>query len=281
MLNQSFRQVFVTNTPNLLVSGTTVDLGVGQVGFFDGNNYAATASPTYTKNKALYIGQGRADVPDALMLGLSGNTELSKLIKGKRITGFRGHKASRGRTESMTVGYDGVDITKTLSAKCGQDKVFYLKLSGEPVNKLYSSTGIIRQYHIDAGPCADCVAGDANCDDVCAEPLADKLVHAINSDKYNKGLVRAKKLVNCNPAQAAISGTVSNTRYQVSQSDAGDQAALGGVQSQYAGKQVRVVSRSGSVSTYEIIQPTASSAPSALSNLNNVVIPDCTPPNAA
>jgi len=63
MLNQSFRQVFVTNSPALLAGGATVEnIGVGQVGFVDAKTYKGVTSPTYAKNKALQIVQGTPDL---------------------------------------------------------------------------------------------------------------------------------------------------------------------------------------------------------------------------
>ena len=56
MLNQSFSQVFVTNSSAILASGSTVaNLAVGQIGIIDANTYFATTTPTYAINKALKI----------------------------------------------------------------------------------------------------------------------------------------------------------------------------------------------------------------------------------
>src|SRR5688572_7540243 len=97
MLNQSFRQVFVTNNPVLLASGTTVDLAVGQVGIFDGKSYAATTAPTYATNKAISLWYGMPDVPTFLMAGIPQTNQASKLIKGKLLKKIRRKSAHRGQ----------------------------------------------------------------------------------------------------------------------------------------------------------------------------------------
>ncbi len=107
MLNQSFRQVFVTNTPVLLASGSTEDLAVSQVGIFDGNTYQATVTPTYATNKALQISQGMPDtfwLP--LMAGIPQTNQHSKLIKGKLISKFRKKTAHEGQTRSDVAAAD-------------------------------------------------------------------------------------------------------------------------------------------------------------------------------
>lgn len=302
MLNQSFKQVFVIDNPVLLAQGTTVDLGVGQLGIFDGNTYKATQSPTYAKNKALIFAQGRPDMSSqGLMAGMSNASHKTKLIRGKTIKNFRGFKAQRGKNEIATIGFDGLDVTKTLRANCNQEKVVYLKLTGEPMTKLFSDQGVTRQYHLTTPSCNGCTNDDP-CAVVCAEPLADQLISKINSDPKINSYVRASKLVSCTPVRPPITGSVSYTRYQVNVVDNGDVQALGMVQDaypqsieQYDGypgtgsftglgslysdrnitNGVKRVARDGVVSVYELVQRTANTAPTAFSSSFNVVIDNC------
>src|SRR5688572_15615412 len=178
MQNQSFRRVFVSNTPVLLASGTTVDLAVGQIGIFDGNTYAATTAPTYATNKAITIWQGMSDVSHLpLMAGVPQTNQASKLIKGKLLKKIRRKSASRGQNQVVAIGFDGIDVTKTLSARCGDVRTVYIKATGNPIDKLYSTKGFIRQYRIDTGCCDEC--GGDSCADVDPSVLADVLVEKI------------------------------------------------------------------------------------------------------
>ncbi len=275
MLNQSYSHVFVTNTPKLLASGTTVDLKTGQIGIFDGNTYQAVTAPTYAKNKALILAQGRPNQPWlALMAGIASDSYKTKLIKGKRITEFTGKKPSRGHQEAITVGFDGSDITKTLTGISGNVETFYLKLTGLPVSKLYSTQGIIRQYKIDAGCAVGCEDGE--CDAVPAEKLADLLVEKINSDAKINMFVKASKLVYYPTATPSVT-KVSYKRFQVTIPDDGSVAAETAVGVQYPGVvSVKRVSRDGIYSTYELVNIGSAANPTAVSIVPSPVIPQCT-----
>lgn len=273
MLNQSFRRVFVTNTPVLLASGTTVDLAVGQIGIFDGNTYAAAPAPTYANNKAITIWQGMPDVSHLpLMAGIPQTNQSSKLIKGKLLKKIRRKSAHRGQNQVVAIGFDGIDITKTLSAKCGEVRTVYVKATGNPIDKLYSKQGFIRQYRLDTGCCDEC--GGDSCADVDPSVLADLLVEAINNDpKWNAGggqLFRARKVLST--ALSTVGATLYNV-YNLSIADNGDDASLAIVQVQYPGFTVKRIARDGIISTYELIKTGA--APAAFTNAGLFVINDC------
>jgi hypothetical protein len=275
MLNQSFRQVFVANTGVLLQTGTTVDLAAGQVGIFDANTYSAVGSPTYGQNKAIQIWLGMPDVSHLpLMAGIPQTNQSSKLIKGKKLKKIRRKTAARGQNQQVVIGFDGIDTTKNLTAKCGEVRTVYVKLSGNPIDKLYSKQGLIRQYRLDTGCCDDC--GGDNCADVAPETLADALVEKINSDpKWNGGggqLIRAKKILS---EALDTSGSEEYTEYSVSIADAGDVESLSTVQVQYPQKAISRIERSGIISTYYFIQPTADAAPADFTNAGIFTIADC------
>lgn len=272
MLNQSFRQVFVTNTPVLLASGTTVDLAVGQIGIFDGRTNAATTLPTYATNKAIYLTQGMPEVPAFLMAGIPQTNQHSKLIKGKLLKKIRRKSASRGQNQVVAIGFDGIDTTKNLTAKCGEVRTVYIKATGNPIDKLYSKQGFIRQYRLDTGCCDEC--GGDSCADVNPSVLADALVEKINNDpKWNAGggqLFRARKILST--ALSTVGATLYNV-YQLSIADNGDDASLATVQVQYPGFIVKRVERNGIISTYELIKTGA--APAAFTNAGLFTIADC------
>jgi len=270
-LNQSFEQTFVVSTPVLLAQGTTANLAPGQVGIFDGDTYAATTNPTYAKNKALIIAQGRPDLShfsELLLTGFDSASDKSKLIKGKKITGWSGKRASRGKREVITVGYDGADITKNLTSVSGINKHFYLKLSGLPINKFHNPDGIIRQYIIDKG-CIDCDSTPVD-----PEVTADELVAKINGDKEVNKFVRASKLV-YNPGGGSAPVSVSYTQYLLTVTDGGDNSALAAVASSYPGLIVKPITRTGNTTTYELVRPTSLGLPAAYVQTQPIVLSDC------
>lgn len=274
MLNQSFRQVFVTNSPALLASGSTVEtIGVGQVGIIDARTYKATTSPTYANNKAFRFVQGTPDLSYLpLMAGVPNENEYSKLIKGKLIKNFRGKRAKRGRNQIITVGFSGdVSDTDTINARPGDQKFFYLKLTGPSIDKLYSNQGLTRQYFIDGG-CVD------DCTDNCAvvadnRKLSESLALQINSDPQVNKFVKATVVTSCNPALAAET-LVDCYRFEVKICDTRDDVATGIVQSQYPGAKVTRVRTEGSLSVYQIIKDD-NTLPAAVSNAGFILIPDC------
>jgi hypothetical protein len=249
-----------------------VDLAVGQVGFFDGNTYTATTAPTYATNKAIYIGQGMPDVSHLpLMAGIPQTNQLSKLIKGKLLKKIRRKSASRGQNQVVAIGFDGIDTTKTLSARCGEVRTVYVKATGNPIDKLYSKHGFIRQYRIDTGCCDEC--GGDSCADVDPSALADILVEKINTDpKWNAGggqLFRARKVLS---SALDTTGTTVYNIYNLVIADNGDEASLATVQVQYPGFTVKRISRDGIISTYELI---ATSLPAAFTNAGLFTIANC------
>jgi len=268
----------VTNTPVLLASGSTEDLAVSQIGIFDGNTYAATTTPTYAINKALQISQGMPDLSwIPLMGGIPLTNQHSKLIKGKLITKFRKKTAHQGQNQKYAIGFDGYDSTKTLFAKCGEKKAVYLKLTGNPIDKIYSVQGLIRQYWLDTGCCDDC--GSDSCAEVSAIQLANSLADKINDDprlKFNSydrpGLVKASTIQS---TTINTSGSIQNTVYTLTVADRGDNNALAFVAVQYPGVDVDRIGRDGINSTYQIIQPSSLAAPAAFSNANIWTIPNC------
>lgn len=282
MSQQSFRQVFVSPTGTLLASGQTVEaIAVAQVAILDGNTHVATTTPTYAKNKALELVWGTPDLGDLpLMSGTVNQNEYSKLIKGKLLKNFRGHKAKRAQSEKVTVGWSGdVNDTDTLFAKPGEVKHLFIKLTGAPIDKLYSKQGITRQFSVKAGATDDC--GDP-CTDVDCRLLVDELVKAINSDpligsnrpngSLGNRLIKASSLVSCETPPSL--DTETDYKFDLIICDTGDDAALGTVQSQYPDDIVKRVKRDGSSSTYEVVRET-NTVPDSFNNEGVAVVPDC------
>ena len=280
-MNQSYNQVFVTNSATIATSGTTVDLAVGQIGIFDGRTYAATTTPTYFKNQSLVFGWGTPDLSyiaggagtqGILLSGIFNETEKSKEVKARLITGFRGHKAQRGQTQIITVGNSGdLSDTDNLFIKPEETKVLYVKLSGTPIDRLYSTQGLIRQYRV-TGPCAD------DCTDTCGNVadnrfVAQQLANQINQDPKVAGLVKASVITQY-VGTAPTDTPTTCFNFTLTICDNGDGVALGTVQAQYPGSTITRVARAGSNSTYQVTL-TTNSLPSAFTNAGLTIISDC------
>lgn len=271
-MNQSFKQVFVTNSGTLLASGTTTDLSVGQVGIFDGDTYQATTTPTFFKNKSIRIGWGYPNIPPAaIMSGMFNQNEISQKIAGKRIKNVRVFRAVHPRPEVVTVGWSGdVSDDSTLTVPAGESKSFYLRLTGAPIDKIYSTQGFLRRYVVE-GPCIDNCA-DGCTDSVDCRAIAESLAKKINLDPKVKGLVKASVISECDPAVSV--STVPCYVFTVTICDDGSDTSLGYVQSQYPGTTVTRKTRVGSNTTYSVTKD-VNTAPAAVSNAGLTIIPDC------
>lgn len=276
MAQESFRKSFVTNNGSLLAGGQTVDaLAIAQLGILDGNTYVGTTTPTYAKNKALYFVWGTPD-PKVItpVSGTYSQNEYSKLIKGKLITGFTGKKAQRGQHQVITVGWSGdVSDTDTLSAKPGEIKKLYLKLSGNPIDKLFSKQGLVREYVFESKIVDDCTDTCVNVDPrLISKSLADQ----INSDPIfvnTARFVKVSELVSCSPSLDALP-SIDNFVFQLRVPDTRDDVALGIVQAQFPTLKIKRVGTEGAVSVYEASK-TVNSAPSNFSNVGMTLIPEC------
>lgn len=279
MPHQSHRDVFVSNNPALYTSGPTDGLANGQIGIFvyDVKKDQVAVLPNYATTRAIQIFQGTPELPTNLLAAVSNESDRTKPIKGKKIIDWTGRKAERGQNQIIALGYDGVDTTKTISAKCEQTKSVFIKLSGGPIDQIFHTEGkgYVRQYLLNSGCCDDC--GD-DCAEVSAEAMADDLIKQITNDpilslgtRTGNKLFTAKKVTNDDPVVADD----NCQEYLLSLCDNNDDTALGLVQSQYAGSTIIRKDRVGSTSTYSLIQDSDLDAPADFSNEGLVLINDC------
>lgn len=279
MSHQSYRDVLVTNNPALLQSGFTDALAVGQLGIFlydPKKDQVALFPPNFSQHKAIQIVQGTPELPGNLLGAVANASDRSKPIKGKKILDWTGRAAERGQNQKVALGFDGVDITKNLTALCEQSKSVFVKLSGGPIDEIFHTEGkgYVRQYNIFSGCCDDC--GD-DCAQVSAETMADDLINQIQNDpilslgtRTGNKLIRVSKL-----SDTAAVADSECTEYLLSICDNGDDTSLGLVQSQYGGETIIRKSRTGSDSVYQLILPAADPAPADFSNEGLTLISDC------
>jgi hypothetical protein len=290
MAYKSYRNCFVATTGTLLSSGTTTDLAVGQIGVFDAKTWQAQTAPSYNVSPKLVIAQGTEDrsmLPDGAALG--NETYKTPVINGKLIKSWVGKASQRPQNRIVTLGYDGVNASKTLTANPGQVYTFWIKLSGQPILNFFPDQ---RRYLVEeitiTLPCAsDCVDNCAATTD--CNVVADAIINAINGRKvagtmvngrktvggqYLSKYVKATKLLNCGTPSGYT--TTNYTNYNLTVLDAGTPDALASVQAQYPGLVITRINRIDAYSTYQFSQPAIASAPAAYQSLDSSIIPNCT-----
>lgn len=272
------QRFWVSNLPTLLQSGTINNLAVGQFGIFDAKTNQAIANPTYQNNPVIYIAQGTPDHSNFVEGAMVPNVvRRTKNINGKLVKKLFGKKANRGQVELVTLGYDGIDTTKTLTAKPGETVYYWVRLTGDPIfnlnpdrNKGQIIVGAVQM------PCQNDCAD--NCTTVDCNTVAEGIIADFNSKKLVGGIpvtqyVQASKITNC--GSPAALNFLAYCQWTTTVPDDGSSDALGEVQSQYPGFTVARLSYSGVFSTYGFYDSTCTT-PTAF-NLNYLnVIPNCT-----
>lgn len=278
--HQSYREVLVINNPSLFKSGFSDDMAISQIGFFSVNSLkdqTALAAPNFSVDKVIQIIQGTPEVAGGILGAIANASKRTKPIKGKNILSFKGAKPGRGQNQILTLGYDGVDSTKTLTARCEETRMVFVKLTGGPIDEAFHTEGrgMLRQYSIFSGCCDDC--GD-DCATINAEKMADDLVKQINSDPiFSLGSRTGNKLIKVTKVKnaAAPSASVTGDIWQLSIPDEGNDAALSRVQSQYSAYTVTRVATAGAISTYQFINAQADPDPASFTNSGAILIADC------
>lgn len=274
-----YRNVFLSNIGELLASGTTTDLAIGQIGIFETKNYTPQTSPSTAQKIQIFQGTPNTDLP--LGAGTPNLSYRTQVIDVSKVTGWVGKKAQKPQNMIVTIGYDGVDTSKTIAPKVGKDYKVFIHLSGQPISNVLGGINsgtyseIVEEFVLQT-PCADdCVD---NCGDtVDCNYVTDQLLQQINERKLIGGIpltkfIKATKLTSCDTPSGFV--TVDYTKWTLTIADEGNQIALGIVQSQYPGIVVERVSRTGNYSTYELTLPEGET-PDAFQNDANTVIPNC------
>lgn len=253
----SYRYVFAASTSTIPVSGTTVDLGIGEIGVFDGKTFQATNGVTA---KSILIAQGTPDTVFPHGAAKSNHTYKTDIIKGSAVKSWKKVNGKKGSGMQITMGYDGVDTTKNLTVKQGKSFTFWVTLSGTPIANLLGDSpkthyAVWTEQFTVQLPCV------SECVDTCGDTFDPNVVGDAVIEEFGKrkiiggqlltDYVKATKLVKCDTPSGLA--TVNYTVYTLTIADAGDQAALGTVQAFYPGVKIKRVKRDGLLSTYEVI----------------------------
>lgn len=275
-----YRNAFITSVNSIPTSGDTLDLAVTQIGVFNADTYQAVTTPNFPTVKAILIAQGRDARTFPSGVGLSNENPKTQAIKAHNIVGWEGKKSQKPQNAIVTLGFDGVDTSKTFAPPVGKDVKIFVTLSGQPIAQLLggSSTthyNTITEIFTPVFPCAD------DCADTCGTTIdcnvaVDAFIKEFNARKtiggelYSK-YVKVSKVTSCDTPSGLP--TTDCTKYTLTIVDAGDQEALGQVQAQYVGDTVKRISREGLYSTYETtLCPSGSLAAFTTAD---ITIPNC------
>lgn len=271
------RKVFV-GSGAIRTSGHSADLKAGELGLFDAETFRALApGVTYTTNNKVVLAQGSFHQKDVLALGHGGLKESikSRPIHGAHITDWRFAGPQKPQSHVVTIGYDGVDTTKTISAKVDTGYTLRIFVKGSPSSRFFQHD-IYHDFFYKTVCPADCTDGCA--DPTSPVPMVEDYVKQINTHPFISPFVKAEALYD----SLAEYPSVDHTVYRLSLCDAGDSLALASVQAQYPSYSVSLVERNGTTSVYEMCIPDSAGAPSAYASGDIRVIPNCSscPPSA-
>lgn len=278
-MTNAYRYVFAASVTDVPTSGKPIDLGIGQVGVFDGKTWDATSG---INAKSILLAQGTLSTLFPQGAGKDNFSLKSDEILGRNLKSLKKIQAKKGQGEVVTIGFDGVDTNKNLTVKQGDSFTFWITLSGTPIANLLGDSPKTHyavwteQFTVQLPCVSECVD---TCGDV-FDPniVGDAAIAEINKRKiiggqYLTDYIKVTKLVSCDTPSGLP--TVSYTSYTLTIPDAGDYASLGTVQAQYPGVVVKRTNRNGIFSTYELLLLTSEGTPAPFSSEGLPVVPTC------
>ena len=212
MAANSYRNVFLTNLATIPSSGTTLDLGIGELGIVNTKTNTLTSSPNFPSVRSIQIVQGNTDrkLPKGFAWG--NQTWRTPEIPASPDIKFEVLPAQKAQNMIVTLGYDGVDTSKTMTPRKGKDVELYITLTGQPIANLVGNTGnhpasITETFYLQL-PCVDeCTT---NCGDtVDCNAVADAVIKQVSERKTiggiqlvdgvngEQGLLKLTKLLSC------------------------------------------------------------------------------------
>lgn len=255
----SFHKYFL-GTGVVKTTGHAADLIPGQIGLFNAKTYEAIPLSHAKKdiNREVIIGQGSWHSVDSLTPFLGGMQEpvYSRKINGNLITKFYKDSAEEARNQVVTVGFDGVDREKTITAFKDETYKMRIEVKGNAAQRF-----LFRENYQDYMVKGRCTTDLDNKVPEDAFWIADQFVEQINSNPYQKDFIKAERIFACDTPVADDPNAVEFDVLEVTICDTGDQIALAAVQNLVTTYEVKRVNRKDSLSTYQIIVPTGTTPP--------------------
>lgn len=254
--------VLLPTTPK--TTGGNVQLANGQIGLFrdvsTNDGMPAVADPTIFKNANLHLEVGSS--VNSSVGGYTNKGLRSVSFKPEDVKDVLFEPSKAAQVAKVYLGYDGLDLNKSIRLFKGQTSTVTLRLTGEPLGQLGYEDGVFMQTFTFGEPS---VSGCE--DDSCEELTCDTYIHKLQEDildsKVRDGitigdLIKVATTVSC---ETDPTPTGSVTFYSLTLCDNGDDAALGLVQAKAGGLEVVRTGREGNQSTYTVYKTTGTGAP--------------------
>lgn len=266
---------------SLATEGTKVsDLLPLQFGIFDEDTNLALAPSDVRKKRKVYFSLGSpnqkqfnqgAKVENNTNLNNADVNFRSEPVSTRLVDIIRSQDPKRVEKPNIYyLGYNGIDICKSLSFQCGKTYTFDVYLKGRPVRSIMGRE-IRELIQVTTDGCNDCF--DTACtDSVGCEKYIDELVNNFNDyNRWTSRFFTAEKVIHCSPALPSLT-TTSFTSYTLTVCDSGNELDLAAVQNQYPTLKVTVISRKAPYTTYGVTK--TAGVPSAFTQAS-VVLQDC------
>lgn len=248
---------FSLTTLFVLPSGTLApdnfkreNLHPAQFGIFNSRYKAVTNATDAAKSPYVQFGQGRIEKVPGLGSKYSDKVSPKSLVEWYKVTGSKENK-----NQITYVGFDGVDLTKTLKAGCDQVYSLTVNAFSEYINTGFAN-GLTRTVTVTTPCCADC---GNDCETIDAVWLAKEYAKKINQESFLSKYVVATPIFSCTPSVALV--TVPTVSYDVTLLNSGSAADLAALQAQYPTVDISVKSRVGLNTTYTFSQLSTDAAP--------------------
>ena len=148
--NHGLKKVFIA-TGGLVTTGDTSTLKGGQIGLFDANTFKAIPLGEAKKSvhKEVILAQGSFHTRDGLSPFLGGLKEpvQSRKINGNYTSRFLVSNPRRSKQHVISIGWDGVSATKTISGELDSDYYLRIEVKNSPVLRAYNHN-LYRTFHV-------------------------------------------------------------------------------------------------------------------------------------
>jgi hypothetical protein len=277
-IHKPFNSTIVLLPSAPLTSGGSLDLANGQIGLFQkgkrtSRGIGAVSSLTnLSGNDKVFLEIGTGSVGHR---GALTNKNMKTLeFHPKDVLDVSFSQAKEPTASSVIIGYDGHDITRSLSLKPGQAASITVELSGDIVAFYGKTEGKYRKtFTFNTELAQECEELDV-CDLAIMKPIVEDVVARAKATQFLEGILLGDLLtIRGIYSDAAPAGTSTATFYTLTLADSGDDNALGLVQATVQGSKVIRTDRTGLDSTYEVVSSTG--APSHFSKYFPSLLTGC------
>lgn len=257
---------------NVVTQGQFGDLkqaaGSVSVGIYDAQTYGiATGSGN---GKEYFLGYSSEHSVDDLTYHLAGMKDPKKnqVFAGKDVISFEFSNPQKPQNEVWRIGYNGAPNSVGLKFKSGTTYGIMIDLEGNPIFRVFGKS-LRHEIWITTDP----VAG-SDCEVGCDEGVDCEKYTKMFADKINEHVELSKLGIKARAVLSTYSAPSDTiTRYRITLNDGCGDLGLAVVQASVgAGKEVKVISKDGCATTYEVCSATL---PSAITPARQYSITQC------